>query len=212
MLHAGNEVRFDRVPSTAEPLTLEARVASVDANERRTIVLVRTVHRDESGSQLFTVDTTLFFPGAAPREAGSKQKKTEKKDTVRVPFGAREIHRFRVRLADSRAYAAVSGDFNPVHISHLAARLSGFRGAFAHGYAIKARIAHRLIHTALGGEPTRLERLAVRFRRPVYLETETGIYLAEERDDPAGGRRAELYVGPGPGESAQVSGEAHWSA
>lgn len=42
-------------------------------------------------------------------------------------------------LADSREYARVSGDRNPIHLSRLAARGFGFPGPIAHGMATAAR-------------------------------------------------------------------------
>ena len=126
--------------------------------QRATLVVERAVHRDATGRDLFTVDTTLFFPGAKPAQKDdaqrAKDREKEKAEAPRVPAGARLLARWRTGLAASRAYTAVSGDYNPVHISPLAAWLLGFRGAFVHGYATKARVAHRVVHELCAGDPT----------------------------------------------------------
>ncbi len=210
VLHAGNEIRIERTPSSAEPLRVEARVSGLDVKPHRTIVHQSAVHRDETGSTLFTVDTTLFFPGAARTSDGEDGEQRKRKPPVRVPHGAREIARFTIGIEDNRTYAAISGDFNPVHLSHTVARAFGFRAAFAHGYAVKARLAHRLIHTLLEGDPRRLRRLSVRFRQPVYVGVGTGIYVVRGPAPGREGTHAELMVGPGPGQRANVSAEAVW--
>lgn len=51
----------------------------------------------------------------------------------------RTVARWRVPTGAGRRYAAVSGDVNPIHLSSLAAKAFGFRGAIAHGMWTLAR-------------------------------------------------------------------------
>ncbi|PWJ54645.1 Acyl dehydratase [Quadrisphaera granulorum] len=51
----------------------------------------------------------------------------------------RAAARWRVPADAGRRYATVSGDVNPIHLSRLAARAFGFRGAIAHGMWTLAR-------------------------------------------------------------------------
>jgi acyl dehydratase len=63
-----------------------------------------------------------------------------------------------------RRYAAVSGDYNPIHVHPLSARLFGFPSAIAHGMWTKARCLAAL-------EPRLPEAYAVEvaFRKPILL-------------------------------------------
>ncbi|MHB8659133.1 MAG: MaoC/PaaZ C-terminal domain-containing protein [Solirubrobacteraceae bacterium] len=63
-----------------------------------------------------------------------------------------------------RRYAAVSGDYNPIHIHPLSARLFGFPTAIAHGMWTKARSLAAL-QERLPGAFT----VEVGFRRPILL-------------------------------------------
>lgn len=204
VLHAGNMVAFHRWPAAGEELHLSARLASIDATETRTIIVGRIDHSSPAGDELFTVSMTLFFPGPARgKKGGSGERK--KKEVARVPFGATEIGRLRPSLEEIRTYTAVSGDFNPVHISNTAARAAGFPRAFMHGYATKAIAANAVIHEALGGDPTRLRSVDVRFTKLLLAGLDVGIYLGAVRVD--GGRKVRtLDVGPGPGEASIVTG------
>jgi MaoC like domain len=68
-----------------------------------------------------------------------------------------------------RRYASVSGDWNPIHLHNLTARLFGQRGAIAHGMWTAARCVAAL--EGVLGETCEVE---VRFRRPVRLGTRVG--------------------------------------
>ena len=63
-----------------------------------------------------------------------------------------------------RRYARVSGDYNPIHLSKLSARLFGFRLPIAHGMWTMARCV-----SALCNDTNRPMTLETRFLRPVSL-------------------------------------------
>jgi acyl dehydratase len=63
-----------------------------------------------------------------------------------------------------RRYASVSGDFNPIHVHPLTARLFGFPTAIAHGMWTKARSL-----AALQGTLPDAYTVEVSFRRPILL-------------------------------------------
>ncbi len=64
-----------------------------------------------------------------------------------------------------RRYAAVSGDYNPIHLSQTSARLFGFRQAIAHGLWAQARS----IAALLPPEPMQQATLVTAFKKPVCL-------------------------------------------
>ena len=64
-----------------------------------------------------------------------------------------------------RRYARAAGDYNPIHLPALSAKLFGFPRAIAHGMWSKARTAAE-IEGELSSDAYRLE---VAFRRPVLL-------------------------------------------
>lgn len=71
-----------------------------------------------------------------------------------------------------RRYASVSGDFNPMHLSWLTARLVGFRRTIAHGLWTQAR--------ALAGvmppKPVHHATLITEFRSPVMLPAQLAVW------------------------------------
>ena len=83
---------------------------------------------------------------------------------------------WRVPASIGRAYAAASGDRNPIHLHPLTAKLFGFPRAIAHGMWVKARAL-----AALDGRLPAAYTIDVRFSKPVLLPT-TVEFGAERRD------------------------------
>jgi acyl dehydratase len=72
---------------------------------------------------------------------------------------------YQVHRADLLAYAAASGDDNPIHQSDDAARAVGLPGVIAHGMFTMA-LAGRALAT-WAGRPDAVLEYGVRFTRPV---------------------------------------------
>lgn len=64
-------------------------------------------------------------------------------------------------------YAAVSGDFNPIHHDRDVARAAGLPDTILQGMCTMAWMADAC--TAYLGDPARVKRLRVRFSRPVVI-------------------------------------------
>ncbi len=62
-------------------------------------------------------------------------------------------------------YAAVSGDFNPIHVDPRVARAAGFQGAILQGMCTYAWLAD--VCAEYLGDPARVRRLRARFARPL---------------------------------------------
>jgi hypothetical protein len=76
-----------------------------------------------------------------------------------------------------RAYATVSGDRNPIHVSRVGARMLGFRRPIAHGMWTMARAV-----AALEGRLGETYTIDVAFRRPVPLPSTLAWHASRDRD------------------------------
>ena len=77
-----------------------------------------------------------------------------------------------------RRYAPVSGDYNPIHLSALSARLFGFPRAIAHGLWTQAR-ALALLQAAAPATVLQAASLTTVFKRPVLLPTRASLWQAQ---------------------------------
>lgn len=73
-----------------------------------------------------------------------------------------------VGVADIEAFAAVSGDVNPVHLDEAYARTTTFGGRIAHGMLAAAYIS-AVIGNKLPGPGVIYLNQSLRFRRPVKI-------------------------------------------
>ena len=62
----------------------------------------------------------------------------------------------------------LSGDPNPLHVDHSAARAAGYARPILHGLATFGMAGHAVLRALCAYEPTRLQRLAARFSAPVF--------------------------------------------
>ena len=77
-----------------------------------------------------------------------------------------------------RQYATVSGDYNPIHLSALTAKLFGFKRAIAHGMWSKARCLAELDQHI----PDAGYTVDVNFRRPVFLPSKVCLSAQQSQD------------------------------
>jgi hypothetical protein len=99
-----------------------------------------------------------------------------------------------------RAYAAVSGDFNPIHLSVLTAKALGMRRSIAHGMYLAARAL-----AAVGSVKGDAYAWEVSFDAPVFLPAKVALGVTSMQSEGGAWQRSE-YVGWNP-----LSGRRHFS-
>jgi acyl dehydratase len=85
---------------------------------------------------------------------------------------------------DVAAFAALSGDANPIHLDGAAAIAAGFDGQIVHG-ALTTALVSRLLGMDLPGPGTILLGLEMRFRRAVLVgqPVSAGVEVTHVRED-----------------------------
>ncbi len=96
--------------------------------------------------------------------------------TTFTPGQALPGHEYELMRADLVAYAAASGDDNPIHQDEDVAQAVGLPGVIAHGMLTLA-LASRAVESWAGG-PGRVRELGAKFTRPVVVEAGEPAYVA----------------------------------
>lgn len=178
LVHLSNSLLQHRPVRVGELVDVEASVRNLRPHRKgRTFEAVTTI---SSGGEIVATDVSTYLakgPGGdvegAPRPAGEA---TPSRRTFEAPV---PTGMWKLGAGTGRAYAKVSGDANPIHLSALTARALGFPSAIAHGMYTASRAfseARVDLHRPL--------RWDVEFDAPVTLP---GTVLVRFADDEGAG-------------------------
>jgi acyl dehydratase len=178
LVHASNLiVRHRSIPVDA-PLTIRVHADSLEPTERGRQFAVRTeaYHSDllvwEEASWYLRLERRHDAGTDEPARAQPGDRATEDAD----PPGD-QTALWRIPTDAGKRYAAVSGDYNPIHRYTLGARMAGFRRPIAHGMWTLARCL-----SSMEGRLPDAFRAEFRFRRPITLGSTVG--FAAHQDGP----------------------------
>jgi len=180
-LPAGGVIHVEGELVQLRPLALDDQVrcrVELEKAERvrKGIRLTVSARNWTPGGQLCSQSTAVFLARARtpPADAGEDAPRTTTARDEGDPRGEPpaqwdEVTGWTLRGDAGRRYAAVSGDWNPIHLWGVTARPFGFKRPILHGFATEAMVAHALIQHRLGGDPGALRRLRIAFRAPLPL-------------------------------------------
>jgi acyl dehydratase len=156
MVHLHNDVTTHRTLTSDDPLTLSVTAGEVRPHRRgRTLDVRLEAHVD--GRLVWECDSVYLSRGRGTEGAAGGQAPPA------APAGP-PVARWSLPGDLGRAYAAVSGDVNPIHLHPLGAKAFGFPRHLAHGMWTWSRSLAALGRGSLGPSHSR-----VWFTTPVFL-------------------------------------------
>jgi len=186
LVHIANRITQHRPISTPERLRVDVWATPIDDHPRGKQFSLRSEVR--VGDELVWEEMSTNLKRGGGEGSGS----TSGSDSRDLP-SAKDLPATATWVLPGdlgRRYASVSGDYNPIHIHPLSARLFGFPSAIAHGMWTKARCL-----AALESKLPDAFTVEVAFKRPILLpgkvefceaETTGGIHFGVR--DPANGK------------------------
>jgi acyl dehydratase len=175
VVHGEHSLTVHRPLSPAGYVVGRTRVrAIVDKGEDRGALILweRTLHDDESGELLATIEQLTFcrgdggfsrLPGNGP--VGGDAAPAPRPDT---PAGVPEATCVLPTLPQSALIYRLCGDTNPLHADPEIALAAGFPRPILHGLASFGFAAHAILRTYCEYDPARLHSLGVRFSSPLF--------------------------------------------
>lgn len=177
-----------RTPLPAsEPITVRARLESVDDDGRRAVLTTRVVTSTPSARDALVAEMVAMVPlrrdrsGEGKSDGGAKKEK----ESATVPADAKELALFDVGATAGLDFAKLTGDFNPIHWLRPAARAAGFPNVILHGFGTMARAIEALNRDLFDGDVRRLKKWSCRFTKPLVLPAKASLFV----------RGSEVYVG-----------------
>jgi acyl dehydratase len=147
-----------RVRSRATPVALLGR-------PNGTSVVIRTETRAEDGELVNEQYITEFFRGVEAPESVGERAPDHRLDAEEEPVA--EIT-YPVAEDQTVRYADASGDHFAIHLDDDFARSVGLPGRIVHGLCTMAFTGRAVLEATGAEDPSRIERLAVRFSAPLF--------------------------------------------
>ena len=202
VVNGGCRVRVNDTIPAGTPLDVRGRLESIEDNGRRA-VLEQYVETG-NGTRPDALVANFYAIVPSPRSTANgdtsseprAEPRAERKETPRVPVGARAIDTWNLRADAGLEFALLTGDVNPIHWVSAYARMSGFKDVILHGFGSMARTWESLVRGVLAGDAAKLRELDVRFTRPLVLPAQVHVYIADNR----------VFVGDAPGGPAYLTG------
>jgi NAD(P)-dependent dehydrogenase (short-subunit alcohol dehydrogenase family)/acyl dehydratase/putative sterol carrier protein len=164
LVHGEHDVTFHRVIRHGDVLQLRGTLADVQEKSSGRVVKYG-MYAFVDGELAIEGSTTYFIRGKKKEGGGEKKEPSAPPEPPPAP----DLTIDQVVTADQASrYAVASGDDNPIHVDVATARAAGLPGVILHGLCTMAFAQRDLINALCGGDPARLERLSVRFARPVF--------------------------------------------
>lgn len=162
LIHVRNEINQYRAIHAEESLHLEVTVGGHrDVDKGIEFDLVTRV-RDTAGDVIWNETGTMLSRRKTGRSSGGA---SVRKTPDALGFEPSAERDWQVPENIGRRYAAAAGDYNPIHLSPITARLFGFPRHIATGMWLKAHAAAELAPEL----SSKAYRLSVTFRKPVFL-------------------------------------------
>jgi len=170
IVHLENELVVHRPLTGDDALHCRAGLESLDRTDTRVLLTVRC--ENFAGGELASVSRSLIL--ARLKRSGGSSKKDAPEPP---PRDWRELRTLRFAENLGRRYGLLSGDVNPIHLHWLTSRTFGFRRPIAHGFCVKAMVAHGLVRSLAGGDIARLRRLNIRFKNAIWLPGQASLQV-----------------------------------
>jgi acyl dehydratase len=166
LVHIANRITQHRPIDAGEELSLRVWATPVYPHPRGRQFMIRTEAR---------VGAELVWEEASTNLRMGRRDETAQAPSLACAEDLPGTAVWKLAADLGRRYAAVSGDYNPIHIHGLTARLFGFPSAIAHGMWTKARCL-----AALDPELPDAYSVEVAFKRPIVLPAR--VQFAEGRE------------------------------
>lgn len=171
LVHLSNSIRCLKKIQASRPLHLVAAVSNPETTATGIEFTLETS---------VTVDGQCCWQASSLLLARSSGGRSRPRINVRRAGAAMtQVDRWQADSDIGRRYAAVSGDYNPIHLHGLTARVFGFRAPIAHGMWSLGR-AMAALHEQLSPAA----EIKADFLRPILLPA--SLRLMQDHNDPIG--------------------------
>ncbi len=191
LVHWSNQLESLRPIANGEAVDMHCTLDGIEATERGQSFAIHTTL--STGGSVAWRETSTFLSPLGRSKSGKKPAPDGSEPDWGPP-----IAQWAVAANAGRRFAGPSGDWNPIHVSALTARLFGYPRAIAHGMFSAARCLALLQQGLPANAPLALD---LRFKRPLLIPGQVALHTVQGAAPDQGTTRFVLKVQP--------SGEPH---
>ncbi|MBV8633342.1 MAG: hypothetical protein JO002_02530, partial [Burkholderiaceae bacterium] len=170
MIHAENSLREERRPEVAAPLVIATKVEIEAPDPRGALYCSLHSTAQQHGATVFTC--TSRYLARRGKSAGEGMARAAEHENMPA------LAAWDLDHASGRRYAAVSGDWNPIHLWPWSARLFGLPSPIIHGMHTVAAACARLEQAT----ERRVTMMSARFKAPIALGARVELHADLEAD------------------------------
>ncbi len=170
-LHLKNRIVQYRPIALDESVDIDARFGEFRLVEKG--VEFDLVTEVKAGGSLVWQETSIYL--ARGRYGGQENPSPQASFELPGLTDSETLRSWHVPGDRGRQYAAISGDYNPIHVSALLAKVFGFDRDIAHGFGILAQALEYSARLRDSPPELRTVQMDVVFKGPVYLQSELSI-------------------------------------
>ncbi|WP_339515715.1 MaoC family dehydratase [Pseudomonas sp. RL_15y_Pfl2_60] len=157
LVHLENSIQVLRPLAGLGPFTISVHAENLKPHEKGAVFSIITRLEDQLGL-LWQGDSRILCRGV---KLDASPETAQEFENMQLS----ELAHWHAPSDIGRRYARVSGDYNPIHMSALSAKLFGFPRAIAHGLWNKGRVLAELADQL----PDSGYQVYVRFKKPLLL-------------------------------------------
>ncbi len=163
IVHGEEEIVHHRPVHPGDTLVLTPQLVAVEDKGKGATFAARVTAVTPDGEAVHEQTAVIFVRGAG---SGGERPAP----AAPIPEHGQAVAEFssHIPIEMPAAYAAASGDHNPIHLDESVARMVGLPGVINHGLGTLSLVAGGLVERIAAGDPTRVRRLAVRFTDMVF--------------------------------------------
>lgn len=177
LVHRTNAITQQASIDMEQPVTLYARYGKVRQHSRGWEFEITVEGRQQKHS-VYQATAGYLVKVRAPHVSPSP--KRVKPAPLALPEAANELAVLDVPAHCGRAYARLSGDANPIHLSRASAALFGYKRPIAHGMWSLAQVLSAVQQDNASQNVCHFSSEG-RFLRPVYLPGRMRVYQATDQ-------------------------------
>lgn len=166
ILHGEQDMRFHRPIVAGDQLSCRAKVVGVHGRSSGVVVSTLLETRDANDELVNEQYFTGFFRGGALEGGRGEEPPAHAFDAALRERAADAVVIQKFDEDQTFRYSEASGDLMPIHLDDDFARAMGLPGIIIHGLCTMAFTSRAVIETACPEDPSRLQRLVVRFSAP----------------------------------------------